>query len=189
MSSANNAAALLVDVHAMYRNTLQHRQGKIDYTKYYKFICEQLDIRIARAYVNQNATSFRKTLTQIGFDIKYDKFAFSYHLVLDALDIAKNVDTVVLGTTNVYVPMLSTKLKEMGKKVVIYACSIPARFQNLGTCIEVDSGSILPVVQSLRLEGGHQSEGEHEPLFPDLTRQLAGDDMVGPGENALDLSR
>jgi uncharacterized LabA/DUF88 family protein len=171
--NANNAAVLLVDVHAMYRNTLQQRQGKIDYTKYFKTISDHYDIRMARAYCNQNATSFRKTLTTIGFDIKFDKYAFSYHLVLDALELAKNTDTIILGTTNVYVPMLSTKLKEMGKKVVIYACAIPARFKSLGECIEVADTDILPAVQAVRNE-----ESGNEPLFPELAADLKEHDKL-----------
>lgn len=140
-------AALFVDVPDLYKKVLQHKNSKVDYTHYISDVKEQFDLRFAKAYCNQNAANFRRMLQGIGFEVQCDRFAFSYHLFADVLEVAKSVDTVILGSTNAYVPMLAQKLKAMGKKVVIYACNIPNRYKTLGDCFEISEWMPIAEVQ------------------------------------------
>jgi hypothetical protein len=131
-------AALFVDVHNLYHTTKTHMKGKIDYALYYQWVKENYDIRYAKAYCSQNASTFKKLLGHIGFDILVDPLCHDYNLILDVLDVAKNVDTIIIGSNAPYVPMLGQRLKALGNKIVIFACAIPEHFATIGERVDID---------------------------------------------------
>lgn len=134
----NSPAALFVDVHNLYHTTKQNMKGKIDYALYYQFVKESYDLRFAKAYCSQNASNFKKLLGHIGFDVLVDPACHDYQLLLDVLDVAKNVDTIILGSSAPYVALIGQRLKALGKKVVIFACAIPEQYATIGQRVDID---------------------------------------------------
>ena len=135
----NYPAAAFVDVLDLYHALKTSTQGKVDYVKYIQWLNANFDIRYAKAYCNQDAAAFQRMLQAIGFDVYTGRHTHAFELVMDALDVAKNCDTVILGSTGPYVPSLAKRLKALGKRVIIFAANIPEEYTTLGTLYRVET--------------------------------------------------
>lgn len=135
-------AAVLVDVPYLYH--AQPRGQRLDYNKYMAYARENYDVRLAKAYCNQNQTTFQGMLKAVGFDILTCPDAYSHELVADALDAATVHDTVIIGSAAPYVPMLARRLRAMGKAVVIVAAGVPKDFAAFGTIVPVTDMIFVP---------------------------------------------
>jgi hypothetical protein len=141
-----SSTAVFVDVPQLYKAALEKNNQRVDYVAYMDWLRQTFDVRYAKAFCNQNAATFRRMLNNIGLEVEYDKFSHSYQLLLEALEVAKNYDTIVIGSTGYYVPLLAQRLKAMGKKVIIFACSIPTRYKTFGETYEVAAFTPAPQV-------------------------------------------
>lgn len=131
-------AAAFVDVTDLYHALKTSRDAKVDYVKYIAWLNENFDLRYTKAYCNQDAPSFKRMLQTIGFEVCTGRFNHAFELVMDALEVAKNSDVVIIGSTGPYVPSLARRLKSMGKRVIIFAANIPPEYSTLGTLYNVE---------------------------------------------------
>lgn len=128
----NCPAAVFVDIPNMY-HCLKHKGQKVDYVKYAEWLQQHFDIRFLKAYCDQKADPFIRLLNGVGFETYIDQTQYVHELVIDALTVAQNVDTIILGSTNnAYMRKLVESLKRMGKKIVIFAGNVPKEYATYG---------------------------------------------------------
>lgn len=134
----NFPAAAFVDVTDLYHALKTSKDAKIDYLKYINWLKENFDLRYVKAYCNQDAPAFQRMLQAIGYDVFTGRYSYAFELVMDVFDVAKNHDTIILGSTGPYMPSLARRLKAAGKRVVIFAANMPKDFTTLGTLYHVE---------------------------------------------------
>lgn len=131
-------AAVFVDVTDLYHSLKTSKNAKVDYVVYMNWVRETFDLRYAKAYCNQTATPFQKMLQAVGFEVYTGKLNHAYEMVMDVLEVAKNTDTIVLGSSAPYIPSLARRLKAMGKRVIIFAANVPKEYSTLGQIFNVE---------------------------------------------------
>lgn len=146
---------IFVDVSNLYYCiNKKFKDRKLDYQKYWDYIASLGDIVLANAYgaqVKNQAAGFLHRLKQIGFDPKYDtpksfidgdtivkKADYDVKICVDILETCINLDIIVLGSADSDFLPLVQKLRELNKKVIIFACKISKDLVQSGeTCVEI----------------------------------------------------
>ena len=132
---------LVLDIPFLYFST---PKGRIQYNMYLEHLKKNLDVRMSIAYTNQqNPTPFFQVLYSLGFEIRQDRECHTYNLIIETLELSNNVDTIVIGSSAKYVPILVKTLKKKGKRVIIFAKNIPEKWNKYCEIIEIPKEYIL----------------------------------------------
>lgn len=150
-----STALCVLDVPFLYHAILTKKNSKLNYQLYLNRLKDldpgfeplNLDLRLAVAYCNQNNkahSSFRTMLQSQGIEVKSVKYAHGYNLVLETVEMCPNVDTVVLGSTATYLLVLVRKLKEKGKKVIVFSHEVPEQFSRHCQILQIPDTYLIP---------------------------------------------
>ena len=118
--------AVFVDVQNIYYTTRQAYSRQFNYRKLWQKISAEGEIVLANAYAiernDEQQHKFQSALKHIGFDIKLKPFIqrsdgsakgdWDVGITIDVLEVAKDVDTVVLLSGDGDFDLLLTKIKQ-----------------------------------------------------------------------------
>lgn len=142
---------LFLDIDDLFHSVKTRYKKNLDYEKYYEFIKNLGEIKIANAYgfqARKEATGFLKVLKRIGYEPIYKKLGTSWHVGI-AIDVIKNIsdlDIIVLGVSSPCILELIKYCKDEGKTVVLLASGIRNELAELATeTIEIPE-SLLKVL-------------------------------------------
>jgi len=139
---------IFADVSNLYYCIGKHYGGKkLDYKKYYDFIVELGEIKLATAYgaqIGNESANFIYCLKQIGFTPKY-KCPKSYNndkelkrkadwdvgIAIDIVNTVDRLDIIVLGSADGDLCPVVEWAQLKGVKVIILACGISRDLKNL----------------------------------------------------------
>jgi uncharacterized LabA/DUF88 family protein len=148
--------AIFVDVQNIYYTTRDSYGRQFDYRKFWKKICQQGEIVSAIAYATERGDDkqikFQDALKHIGFTVKLKPYIqrsdgsakgdWDVGITIDVMEIAKDVDTVILLSGDGDFDLLLEKIKkdysvsaevygvpELTAKSLINACSVYNRIE------------------------------------------------------------
>ncbi len=121
--------AVFVDVQNIYYTTRDSFGRQFNYRKFWQQLSEQGDIVVANAYAIQRSDDaqhkFQKALKHIGFDIKLKPFIqrkdgsakgdWDVGITIDIMEVAENVDIVVLLSGDGDFDLLLKKIQQKHK--------------------------------------------------------------------------
>lgn len=134
-TSTTKKVAIFVDVQNIYYTTRQAYGRQFNYRKLWKLIEEQGDIVSATAYAihrgDDGQLKFQDALKHIGFTVKLKPYIqrsdgsakgdWDVGIAIDVLDVAKEVDTVVLLSGDGDFDLLMEKIKkDYGVTAMVY---------------------------------------------------------------------
>ncbi|CAH6815402.1 Nuclease [Vibrio chagasii] len=127
--------AILVDVQNVYYTTRDKYRSNFDYNQFWYVATEGRHVVAAHAYAissqDPKQRQFHHILRGVGFDVKLKPFIqrrdgsakgdWDVGLALDAIELAENVDTIVLVSGDGDFEILVERIKQrFGKKVEVY---------------------------------------------------------------------
>ncbi|MCG9555046.1 NYN domain-containing protein [Vibrio sp. Isolate31] len=127
--------AILVDVQNVYYTTRDKYRSNFDYNQFWYVATEGRNVVAANAYAissqDPKQRQFHHILRGVGFDVKLKPFIqrrdgsakgdWDVGIALDAIELAKNVDTIVLVSGDGDFEILVERIKQrFGKKVEVY---------------------------------------------------------------------
>ena len=127
--------AVFVDVQNIYYTTRQTYGRQFNYRKLWQHLLLQGNVVTAYAYAidkgDDQQRKFQDALKHIGFDVKLKPFIqrsdgsakgdWDVGIALDAIELAENVDTIVLVSGDGDFEILVERIKQrFGKKVEVY---------------------------------------------------------------------
>ncbi|CAH7163002.1 Nuclease [Vibrio chagasii] len=127
--------AILVDVQNVYYTTRDKYRSNFDYNQFWYVATEGRHIVAAHAYAissqDPKQRQFHHILRGVGFDVKLKPFIqrrdgsakgdWDVGIALDAIELAENVDTIVLVSGDGDFEILVERIKQrFGKKVEVY---------------------------------------------------------------------
>ncbi|CAH6802308.1 Nuclease [Vibrio chagasii] len=127
--------AILVDVQNVYYTTRDKYRSNFDYNQFWYFATEGRHVVAAHAYAissqDPKQRQFHHILRGVGFDVKLKPFIqrrdgsakgdWDVGIALDAIELAENVDTIVLVSGDGDFEILVERIKQrFGKKVEVY---------------------------------------------------------------------
>ncbi|MCY9824651.1 NYN domain-containing protein [Vibrio chagasii] len=127
--------AILVDVQNVYYTTRDKYRSNFDYNQFWYVATEGRNVVAANAYAissqDPKQRQFHHILRGVGFDVKLKPFIqrrdgsakgdWDVGIALDAIELAENVDTIVLVSGDGDFEILVERIKQrFGKKVEVY---------------------------------------------------------------------
>lgn len=127
--------AILVDVQNVYYTTRSAYKKNFDYNLFWQIVTEGREVVTANAYAvdrgDEKQRQFQNILRAIGFTVKLKPFIqradgsakgdWDVGITIDALDAARDADTVVLVTGDGDFAILADKIRqELKKEVEVY---------------------------------------------------------------------
>ncbi|CAH6803546.1 NYN domain-containing protein [Vibrio chagasii] len=127
--------AILVDVQNVYYTTRDKYRSNFDYNQFWYVATEGRHVVAAHAYAissqDPKQRQFHHILRGVGFDVKLKPFIqrrdgsakgdWDVGIALDAIELAENVDTIVLVSGDGDFEILVERIKQRyGKKVEVY---------------------------------------------------------------------
>ncbi|CAH6817129.1 NYN domain-containing protein [Vibrio sp. IB15] len=127
--------AILVDVQNVYYTTRDKYRSNFDYNQFWYVATEGRHVVAAHAYAissqDPKQRQFHHILRGVGFDVKLKPFIqrrdgsakgdWDVGIALDAIELAENVDTIVLVSGDGDFEILVERIKQrFGKKVEVY---------------------------------------------------------------------
>ena len=127
--------AILVDVQNVYYTTRDKYRSNFDYNQFWYVATEGRSVVAAHAYAissqDPKQRQFHHILRGVGFDVKLKPFIqrrdgsakgdWDVGIALDAIELAENVDTIVLVSGDGDFEILVERIKQrFGKKVEVY---------------------------------------------------------------------
>jgi uncharacterized LabA/DUF88 family protein len=124
--------AIFVDVQNIYYTVRQAYGAQFDYSAFWRRVTANREVIVATAFAidrnDRKQREFQSILRRIGFDVKLKPFIsradgsakgdWDVGIVLDVLDAAPNVDTVVLASGDGDFDLLVRRLRERHKSIV-----------------------------------------------------------------------